>query len=92
MICNEDDWATGLKLDRGVASLRVIAHNRFDPLWKSGWRSRRHCYRMLAGELNRDLNKAHFKLLNAKEIERLLPVIEGWRDRAVADGIALRER
>jgi hypothetical protein len=76
--------ATGLPLGT-LANLetrraRRDCHAVFDPMWKLGYVSRGHAYRLLAERLGMTSAQCHISHWQADECRRALPVIAALRD------------
>ena len=59
-----------------IFHLRKEAHDAFDPLWKSGLRSRRGAYQILMDILKLPENKAHISMLDEEQCLLLIKRLE----------------
>lgn len=80
----DDEWCSGIRLNRSQAQLRIKAHETFDPIWKTGLTSRKRAYRLLAADLGVPEQLAHFGSMGAEKLEAAIPVIQALRARLEA--------
>ncbi len=67
------------KLQR-LRQLRTQAHDRFDPIWKSGEITRYQAYRWLAKQLGMPFKRCHFSQMSVKQLLRSIQICSDPRN------------
>lgn len=78
---DESDWADQFDSLVPVPSLRVKAHDLFDPIWKSGKVKRSTAYRHLAFSMGLSRKECHFRLMDREKLEQAMLAIRRLRQR-----------
>ena len=65
----------GLLADKGLKNLRSQAHRLFDPLWKSGKRTRNQAYKWMAKRLGIPVKECHFGQLDNDVLTRAVEIL-----------------
>lgn len=71
-----------------LATMRMAAHQAFDPIWQSGHMKRRHAYRWLADELG--ISRLHWQeychigMFDILTCERVIKLCAPLRDEILA--------
>lgn len=66
----------GTPANAELRAARQRAHGVFDPLWKSGVKSRTEAYKVLAAQLGIPVGSAHIGMFNLEQCERVVAIYE----------------
>lgn len=69
------DRALGRLADRELREWKVRAHNKFDPLWKSGLFSRKAAYKWLSEQLGIPPEYTHIGYFSVDTCKRVIEII-----------------
>lgn len=67
----------GRLANKELRELKKKCHALFDPMWKSGEKSRGECYRWLSGKLQIPLRECHFGWFDKEQLLQSLNILEG---------------
>lgn len=71
--CHPDSTqALGGPANAELRSARTAAHRAFDPIWRSGKKSRSQAYSWLAGELGIDQDRCHIGMFDLETCEHVV--------------------
>lgn len=60
--------------------LRMKAHRLFDPIWKSGLKSRTKAYMWLAWKMDIPLSEAHFGAMDKDRLQLAIEILKTQKD------------
>jgi zinc-finger-containing domain len=71
----------GILATQEMKALKILCHELFDPIWRSGNRSRNHLYQILATLLDidpKDCHFGHFETPRLQEAIQIMSVPNWW--------------
>lgn len=77
-----DGRPLGIPGDGPTKAARMVAHDAFDSLWKSGEMTRKQAYRAMQVALGMTEDQAHIGKFDAATCDRVVAWIEGLREGA----------
>lgn len=72
--CHKDGTPLGRLANEGLRAAKQLAHANFDPIWKSGSKTRKEAYMWLAKELNVPKEECHIGMFNLKTCKEVIHI------------------
>lgn len=78
--------------NKELKQLKMVCHQKFDPLWKNTKFNRTDCYGYLANELGLMLRETHFGWFDKEYLEKALNVLENTTLKDIEKYVNAREK
>lgn len=71
----------GVLADKEHRKLKMRCHAIFDPIWRSGKKSRKSIYNKLASQMGKKQEEAHFGMFSKEELRKAYSLIRSWSEK-----------